>query len=60
MQSLENPVVGQAFKSHLETRPRLFAAIGVLPLVALIGLVAFWGRERSGERNREEASPKTP
>lgn len=44
VQFFVHPAVGTAFKTHPEARPWLFAAIGVLPLLALIGLVAFWGR----------------
>ena len=45
VQFFVHPAVGQAFKTHPEARPWLFATIGVLPLVALIGLVVFWGRK---------------
>jgi ACS family hexuronate transporter-like MFS transporter len=44
VQFFVHPAVGTAFKTHPEARPWLFAAIGVLPLMALMGLVAFWGR----------------
>ncbi|RLT07451.1 MAG: MFS transporter [Planctomycetota bacterium] len=44
VQFFVHPAVGTAFKTHPEARPWLFATIGVLPLLALIGLVAFWGR----------------
>lgn len=46
VQFFVHPAVGRAFKAHPEARPWLFAAIGVLPLIALIGLLAFWGRRK--------------
>jgi len=46
VQFFVHPAVGRAFKAHPEARPWLFAAIGVLPLIALIGLLVFWGRRK--------------
>lgn len=44
VQFFVHPAVGTVFKTHPEARPWLFASIGILPLIALIGLLAFWGR----------------
>jgi ACS family hexuronate transporter-like MFS transporter len=44
IQFFVHPVVGTAFKANAQARPYLFAAIGLLPLLALLVLFAFWGR----------------
>ena len=44
IQFFVHPAVGNAFKTNPALRPVLFAAIGVLPLLSLLVLLAFWGR----------------
>ena len=44
MQFFVNRRVGRAFESAPDSQPYFFGAIGVLPLLACLVLIAFWGR----------------
>lgn len=46
IQFFVHPAVGSAFKTHPSARPYLFAVIGVLPLLSLLTILAFWGQKK--------------